>query len=477
MSKFDKDEKTIYDTLSQINVDSSKLVEQVKSKLHEESATIPARQNRRWAWSTVATIVLSVGIVASATAAAIGNFDWFIERFNPSFGEIIEPVEVYSEDQGIRMEVIGAQKYNNKAIVYLSLQDITGQNRLTEQTSFKDGFNVKMNSNEAVNGEEELISAGFLLSQKILYFNEDTNTIYYEFDITSDPNSPLADPLELSSFLIYFDVKNYIDEPISVDFTGTEDVETIPIENEQIWGGSNWPEDLSSISEALMPSHYANMPHGEKDQWVSNIGIIEGKLHVQLGKIFDKEFGPSDAMLSLKGPEGNLIEHDYSFVFYRDKENNLLDQKNDDYADAVYKYEEYVFSVEEENISNYDLLYNGAVTSGVEGNWKVAANISDSEQNIRTWKNDILVEGQLFEYITISPLGLQVIGTYKEENNMVSDMLVEVETVNSIIQLEGEGGSQNPNKHTFNSSWGTKEPLDVNDVTAIIVNGTRIPIK
>lgn len=477
MSKFDIDEQAIHDTLSKIHVDSSKLVNQVKSKLHEESATTPVRLHKRWAWSTVATIIMSVGIVASATAAAIGNFDWFIEKFNPSFSEIIEPVEVYSEDQGIRMEVIGAQKYNNKAIVYLSLQDITGQNRLTEQTSFKDGFNVKMNLKEGVNGEEELISAGFLLSEKVVYFNEDTNTIYYEFDITSDPNSPLADPLELSSFLIYFDVKNYIDEPISVTFTGTEDVETISIEKGQIWGGSNWSIDLSSISDALMPGYYANMPHGDKDQWVSNIGIIDGKLHVQIGKIFDKEFGPSDALLSLMGPEGNLIEHDYSFFFYRDKENNLLDQKNADFADVMYKYEEYVFSIEDANISNYDLLYNGAVTSGVEGSWKVAANRSDSQQNIRTWKNDILVEGYLFEYITISPLGLQVIGTYKDENDMVSDMLVEVETVDSIIQLEGEGRSQNPDKHTFNSSWNTKEPLDVSKVIAIIINGTRIPIK
>lgn len=479
MSKFDMDEQHIHEMFSKIKVDSSKLAEQVKSRLHEDSAGMPARHRNRWTRSTIAAIAMSFVLVASATAASLGNFDWFIERFNPDFGKIVEPIGVYSEDKGIRMEVIGAQKYENRAIIYLSLQDRTGQNRLTEQTDFIDGFNVKMHSQtkEGAKGGDEVLSAGMSWKQKMLYFNKDSNTIYYEFNITADPDTPLADPLELGSFLIYFDRKAYIDEPISVSLTGIEDLETIPIEKAQIWGGSNVPSDLSSLTEALMPGDYASMPHGEKDQWVSNIGIIDGKLHVQIGKIFNKEFGPTDAMLSLKGPDGNLISNDYSLVFLSDKKNNLLDLENNDYGDAIYKYEEFVFPVSSENLSKYTLYYTGSVYSGVEGNWKVVANSSDTTSNLRTWKNDISVEGHLFEYITLSPLGLQVIGTYKGENCMVSDMLLEIETVDGIIPLEGGGGSQNPDKHTFNSSWNTKAPLDITKVKAIIINGTRIPVK
>jgi hypothetical protein len=145
MEKFNRDEKHIHELFSQITVDSSKLADQVKSRLHEGSVDMPARRRKRWTRSAIAAIVMSFVLVASATAASLGNFDWFIERFNPDFGNIVEPVEIYSEDEGIRMEVIGAQKYDNRAIIYLSLQDRTGQNRLTEQTDFRDGFNVKMN--------------------------------------------------------------------------------------------------------------------------------------------------------------------------------------------------------------------------------------------------------------------------------------------------------------------------------------------
>ncbi|MGG4142453.1 hypothetical protein ABEW34_04915 [Paenibacillus algorifonticola] len=479
MGKFNMDEKHIHEMFSQITVDSRKLAEQVKSRLNEGSADMPARHRKRWTRSTIAAIAISLVLVTSAAASSLGSFDWFIEKFNPDFGKIVEPVGVYSEDEGIRMEVIGAQKYDNRAIIYLSLQDRTGQNRLTEQTDFKGGFSVKMHSatNEGGKSGDPVVSSSMSWKQKMINFNKDTNTIYYEFNITADPNTPLTDPLELGSFLIYFNEKAYKDEPISVSLTGIADVETIPIKKAQIWGGSNVPSDLSSLTEALMPGDYASMPHGEKDQWVSNIGIIDGKLHVQIGNIFNKEFGSSDAMLSLKGPDGNLISKDYSLVFLSDKKNNLLDLENNDYDDAKYKYEEFVFPVGSENISKYTLYYTGSVYSGVEGNWKVVVNSSDTTANLRTWKNDISVEGHLFEYITLSPLGLQVIGTYKGENLMVSDMLLEIETVDGIIPLEGGGGSQNPDKHTFNSSWDTKAPLDITKVKAIIINGTRIPVK
>ncbi|MGE7021515.1 hypothetical protein [Solibacillus cecembensis] len=477
MGKLDKDEQQIHEMFSEMKVDTSKLTEQVKSKLHEESTVVPVKQHRRWTRPTVAVIVMSLMFVVGVTAAAVGNFDWFIERFNPSFGKIIEPVEAQIDDQGIRMEVIGAQKYDNQAIVYLSFQDKTGQNRLTEQSDFRDGFDVKMHSPIKEGGGSDEAVSSVTWSQKMLYFNEDTNTIYYEFNITADPNSPLTDPLEIGSFLVYFDVKSYDDAPISVALAGIDGAETRSIEQEQIWGGRNFPDDLNPSIDILVPGNYADMPHGEKDQWVSAIGVMNGKLYVQIGKVFGKEFGSSDASLTLKGPDGNLEEPDYSIVFLTDEEGIVLDPVNFVYDDNQYKYEEFVFTIKDEDLSKYALYYRGFFSSGVEGNWKVSANLSDTNSDLRTWKNDILVEDYLFEYLTLSPLGLQVIGTYKGEDSMVSEMLLEVETVDGIIPLEGGSGGHSSEKRTFDASWNTKEPLDVTKATAIIVNGIRIPIK
>lgn len=206
MRKFDMDEQYIHDMFSKNTVDSSKIAEEVKERLHKESAKVIPKLHRRWTWSIATAIVMSVALVVGAAAAALGSFDWFIEKFNPDFGKVVEPVEVYSEDQGIRMEVIGAQKYDNMAIVYLSIQDVTGENRLTERTDFKDGFSVKMNQQKqkTTKGVDEVVSESVSWRQKKLYFDEDTNTIYYEFQITADPRTPLADPLRAWKFPLLF---------------------------------------------------------------------------------------------------------------------------------------------------------------------------------------------------------------------------------------------------------------------------------
>lgn len=475
MSKFDIDEQNIYDMFSQVTVDSSRIADGVKARLHEEDTKIHIKNHRRWTKSAVAAIAMSVVLVATATATALGGFDWFIERFNPSFSEIVEPVENYSEDKGIRMEVIGAQKYDNRAIVYLSLQDTTGQNRLTEQTDFRDGFSAKMNP-RVIGGDGE-ISTSMSWKRKMLYFNEDTNTAYYEFNITADTDSPLSDPLELGSFLVYFDEREYVEEPISISLEEIKDAEITTITEEHIWGGINARPIYSSSTEVLTPGYYIDMPHGEKDQWVSNVGIIDGKLHVQIGRFSSGEFGSSDANLFLMDKEGNEIPSDYELILYGNEDNRLLNHKEDDPYDMAYKYNEYVFSVNAEDFNKYTLCFNGTVYTGVEGSWKVAANLSDSNENIRTWTKDISVEGHLFEHITLSPLGVQVRGSYEGDDCMASNMKLEVETVDGIISLEGGGGSQNPEKHTFNSSWDANAPLDITKVTAIIIDGTRISVR
>lgn len=481
MSIFDRNEQIIHDALSQINVDASNLAGQVRGRLHRESSRAAAPRRVRWPRSAAAVIAMSAVLVVSATAvaAALGGFDWFIERFNPSFGEIIEPVEVSCEDQGIRMEVIGAQKYENKAIVYLSLQDISGQNRLTEQADFRDGFSVTIDRRQPKTGgqTDEVSAGGFSWKQNLLYFDKGTNTLYYEFNITADSDSPMSDPLELSSFLIYFSERDYENEPVSVSLADLGGTQVMPLREDQVWGGMNVPDDYSGFTEALAPGRYSALPSGEDDQWLSNIGIVDGKLHVQIGKVFGKEFGSSDATLSLMAPDGELIAPDYELTLLGDGNHSLLDSKTSDYDDAVYKYEESVFSVNAKELDGYTLCFSGSVYSGVEGHWKVAANLSDTSRQMRIWTNDITVDGHLFKYLTLSPLGLEVRGSYEGEKCMASEMSVALETADGLIPLQGGGGGQNSEERTFNSSWDTETPLDVTTVTAVIVNGTHIPAK
>ncbi|HAE92186.1 MAG TPA: hypothetical protein DCG60_06010, partial [Tissierella sp.] len=237
MSKLDIDEQKIYDIFSQITVDSSKITKQVKNRLQNTYTKTQISRHRPFLRHIIVAMVLSMFLVVSATAAVLGNFEWFMKKFNPSFGKVVEPIGVYSEDQGIRMEVIGAQKYDNRAIVYLSLQDMTGQNRLTEKTAFRDGFSVKMNQRtpDKFLGTKDSLLSGFSWKQKMIYFDSDTNTIYYEFNITTDLDTPLSDPLELGSSLIYFDETAYEEEPINLCLSTIKDKDTVTIDKVKVW--------------------------------------------------------------------------------------------------------------------------------------------------------------------------------------------------------------------------------------------------
>lgn len=474
MIKFDANEQIIYNEISRMNVDASRLSEQVKSRLNEE---IPpsASRHKRWKRSAVAAAAMLAVCVFTAAAAVLGGFDWFMEKFNPSFGEIVEPVGIYSEDKGIRMEIIGAQKYNNMAIVYLSLQDVTGQNRLTEQTDFRDGFSVKMNpQKQETPGQKEVISGSLSCKREVIYFNEDTNTIYYEFIITADPDTPLADPLELGSFLIYFSKTSYVDEPISLSLENLDTAEVISITEDNVWGGSNLPDnDYGIYTKALKPGYMAAMPHGEEDQWISNVGIIDGKLHVQVGRILNKEFGSSDVELAVLTSEGEIIQYDYSIDLLEDENNNIITGGGENYGKAAYKYEEFVFPAVPEN---FDVYFNGSVSYGVEGNWRATVNLNGADKNILVWKNNITVEDLIFEYITLSPIGMEIIGRYEGEECLIYSMSAEVETTEGTINLYGGGGGENSESHTFNASWKAEAPVDISKVTAVIINGTRIPV-
>ena len=87
-------------------------------------------------------LVMSVMLVVAAAAATLGGFDWFIKKFNPPLVKLLS-LSRHIGRSGNSHGGYRSTKYDNMAVIYLSLQDVSGQNRLTEQTDFQDGFSVK----------------------------------------------------------------------------------------------------------------------------------------------------------------------------------------------------------------------------------------------------------------------------------------------------------------------------------------------
>ncbi|MCD7948213.1 MAG: hypothetical protein LUG13_07985 [Oscillospiraceae bacterium] len=475
MKAFDREEQLIYNALSKIKVDTDGLAEQVKDRLAED---MPLPKPRRIHRPLIAVAIVAAILAITAAAAMLGSFDWMIEKLNPSYGDIVRPVEIYCEDQGIRMELIGAQKYSNMAVVYLSLQDVSGKNRITAQTDFMDGFYVstgQTTSSDAI---------GYSAKRNLLYFDESTDTAYLEFLITADAGNTLPDTLELGTSLIYFDTLSYELEPIPVAMSDVKMVtgDTIKVASIITCGTINdgvLPFDFQNEDDStaiLTPGYYAAMPHGYDGQWVSNIGLIDGKLHVQIGSYANAEFGGTP-QLDLVNADGEQVTENCWLAFFTDADHQIASDRDTAFEIAKYRYDEMILPVDQATLSGYTLCFTGTLASGAEGSWRLTAELGDTSREVRMWTNDVRVDGLLFEHLTLNPLGLEVIGAYEEDEFAASNMIVEVETAqNGTVLLSGGSGPYNPEAHTFDYKWNAPSPIDVADATAILINGTRLPI-
>ena len=113
-----------------------------------------------------AVTILAAGAVAAYTT--IGGLDGLIAMFNPAFGKLATETLVHAEDQGIRIDVYGAQRYNDTLLLYYSIADTSGQNRITRY----DHPEIE------IHNQYGNISGGY--SSNLLHFDKDTGTAYSE---------------------------------------------------------------------------------------------------------------------------------------------------------------------------------------------------------------------------------------------------------------------------------------------------------
>jgi hypothetical protein len=168
--------------------------ERVREECHRRFASQEARPRNTVRLKRVFPVAAAIAMLfaLSATAfASIGGFDRFIQRFNPSFAGVVEPVMAYSEDEGFRITVIGAQSFENMAIVYLSVQELTDENRLSQDMDWWPGLSIHV----------EGLSGG--IRQSLLYFDDISKTAYLEISITANEEIPSPMTLAIDRFTLY----------------------------------------------------------------------------------------------------------------------------------------------------------------------------------------------------------------------------------------------------------------------------------
>ena len=166
MQNLDREEKRIQSAFSDIKVDTKRL------EMNIENMNRPKRIKRRLSLVVAAALIF---IMISVTAyASVGGLDGFIARFNPEFGAFALPLvePAYTEYDGIKIEVVGARVFENTVLVYYTMEDVTGENRLTQ--FMRPDFEVFSHGTQLSNGGG---------GGRRIHFDQDNNRAYFESTI------------------------------------------------------------------------------------------------------------------------------------------------------------------------------------------------------------------------------------------------------------------------------------------------------
>jgi len=473
---FDREEQQIYEAFSKIEVRHTDMAERVMRQVQDTPKLRVLPVKRRVSFLAVALVILLVS--TTALAVGLGGFDWFMERFEPTFAEVVEPIGAYAEDQGIRMTVIGAQEIGGMAIMYLSVQDVSGAAQLAQYMSIADDFFLGMKWFD--------VSYGGGMSQAMLYFDEITSTAYFaiEFEISADPETTFTDPLELGIGSLIFHADMFREKPMDLSLTDLLEKETIALGWNYMFSGVFRSDDfevLPASLQVLTPGDIGTLPHGDSRQWLSNIGIVDGQLRVQYGGCYverNKGIGPGDAFFTLVSPAGEIIQPVLGVPFLLDEAFELirLDRyfAGEDNQTPTYRFMEFVFDVDPDRLPYYKLAFTGqGNVFKIHGDWRVPVDTSGDGLEVILWTEEIFIDDMVIEFMRLSPLGLQVWGHRSE--NFYESVQVELETQDDLISLPW--GSGNADLQAFSFSRRAGAPIDVRTVTAIVINGHRIPLE
>ena len=488
-NRYVRDEQRIREVFSQLAVDD---VENFERKVMENMRNqntvrnIPKKRVGLIAAVVAVSVMLLAGSVLAATNLRV--FDRFMTQRDPAFAEVVSPVEQYVVDQGIRVDIIAAQSFDTSAIFYLSVRDVSGQNRVTEQTHLW----LTLESNR-----EDTHFGWSGASASPLYFDAETNTVYLQ--IKMQDSAAVADAMNLIINEIVFE--NRADEaafPVALtDMTATDLIPNIarfPSLYFPTW-------DPAYI---LAPSMGENFPALPGDGWISNVAIIDGYLHVQIATPFRMEQVHGQNVVSTGGvslvtADGDWVmpvsqaridvDADLQTLSYQQRMDMPHDELVEWFSNASYWLNEIVFPIDVAVLETYSLMLSVSTRSSTAGDWSMTVDTGDSSNMIRIMPETLVVGYVTLESVVVSPLGITFSGVIEGGTSDRMGALmgaVSLETPDGIILVQEFpqlgftqyfDENQEPSKGMLNGFARADSPIDVSAVAAVVIGDVRVRVE
>lgn len=394
------------------------------------------------------TAALSLCLVTGA-AASVGIIDLssVLHFLGADRIGILQPVHQVSEDQGIRMEVIGAVRDGDTTEIYVSLSDLTGH-RIDETLDVYDYRVTGGNANNA----------------QLIHYDDANQTAIVRFliqgkvsqnRVTVQINTLMSGASRQDGYNVQVDWEQLLQEKQNNSY----DI----LDRDRIsgWGGET---DIQMETDPIPVLHQdVTNISVEGIDWmhISNIGFVDGKLHIQIN------------------PDNEIGEYNHGYFYFTDEQGQKLDIPEYSISYGHYMkgrvrfggdYIEYVYDLSA--VEQLDKLrLQGSFTSiseVVQGNWKTTVNLSENGLS-KTGNVQLGANGASQANVTLSVVGVTLTGEALSKIR-TEDLRIEVHLKDGTTLIAASGFLQLDQDLI---KWISPKTIPVNDVSYLLLNGEK----
>lgn len=485
----------------------------------KETARRPVRIKR--AAIAALAFVLTAALSLSAVAAAVPGFREML--FGGGNGEsapsttlaqagakLTEIENATVERDGFRLDILGAAQDGSSMMVYYTLTDTTGENRLDETAEIypMTGQFQELQWNAAENGSGE---QSFYSNDVLAYDAEESSLLCRYVLDTQNAESMDLSHTEFAIAGILLDVKKINWQPL-------------PLIEDQFTA-----ETLDLNGETVLKPGPSTLAFDGTETQISAIGFVDGQLHVQFAfpenenlDLFltpiDKVITPEEvaaaggnttafeareadawrerqkAMGQFGGDEVHTI---WGKQYFFSMENGApVSASDEDFMDHSYQYQEYVYEISPEEMQYYNFYYFQQSNSGefsyfpesqgriniTDFDFRVSFDLAAASQAEERTVENLSIDGGTLSSVSVGGMGVTVTGDRDLTEDAVITALYGGETVtfsktittgapifDSITAVDRYAGP-------LTVRYAADRPIDPAELTDFTINGMEIPL-
>ena len=289
-------------------------------------------------------VILCITITVPVLAVTVNPIYELVYQISPGLAQMLKPIQMSCENNGIKLEVVSAAVYENEAAIYISLVDMTDQKRIDETTDLFDSYHINLDFDSSA-------------SCRRVSFDEGTGIATFLISISQWNNQKIAGSKITFYFTEFLSYKNKFEGEITdIDLSKVTKV-TKTHTPKYFRGGSgkyvNY-EDRHKVN-CLFPID-GGIASPVDGVTVTNIGFVDNKLHIQV--YYEDIINFDDhGYITLYDKNGKKAEY-FDVSFFDDEE--------------IGSYDEIIYDITPDEINNYTAFGKFITCSNkTEGFWQV----------------------------------------------------------------------------------------------------------